>query len=214
MSAPDARDPSTPKSSLEDTLRLPAGEPVDPRSTVQVDIPKLLSAQGTLKLPRLDPGTDPNQTQRLMRPKGDEPPIRVQKVDQPLEIEGQTQPQVKQPGSGRSFAWKLSLGLAVLVTLSAVAYFVSAGWFRTSPGASSVRAGTLGTGETGASTTEVYLQQAKAGDAHAMRMLGVMYYYGLNVPQDREKGLQWYRKAAEKGSDAARIELEKLEVAK
>jgi len=44
-----------------------------------------------------------------------------------------------------------------------------------------------------------------------MRMLGVMYYYGLNVPQDREKGLQWYRKAAEKGSDAARLELAKIE---
>jgi TPR repeat protein len=36
-----------------------------------------------------------------------------------------------------------------------------------------------------------------------MRMLGVMYYYGLNVPQDREKGLYWYRQAAAKGSDVA-----------
>ena len=44
-----------------------------------------------------------------------------------------------------------------------------------------------------------------------MRMLGVMYYYGLNVPQDREKGLYWYRKAVEKGSDAARSELSKIE---
>ena len=58
---------------------------------------------------------------------------------------------------------------------------------------------------------QAYLDQAKAGDAHAMRMLGVMYYYGLNVPQDREKGLHWYRQAAEKGSDAAREELAKLE---
>lgn len=56
-----------------------------------------------------------------------------------------------------------------------------------------------------------YLDQAKAGDAHAMRMLGVMYYYGLNVPQDREEGLRWYRLAAAKGSDAAREELAKLE---
>lgn len=58
---------------------------------------------------------------------------------------------------------------------------------------------------------QVYLDQARAGDAHAMRMLGVMYYYGLNVPQDREKGLAWYRKAADKGSDAAREELAKLQ---
>jgi len=211
MSAPDTRDPSSPKPSPEDTLRLPAGEPVDPRSTVQVDIPKLLSAQGTLKLPRVDPGTDPNQTQRLMRPKGEEPPIRVQKVDLPLETEGQTLPQAKQLESDRSFGWKLPLGLAVLVALGSVAYFFSAGWLRSSTGAPSVRMGFLGTGETSASPTEVYLQQAKAGDAHAMRMLGVMYYYGLNVPQDREKGLQWYRKAAEKGSDAARLELAKIE---
>jgi hypothetical protein len=61
---------------------------------------------------------------------------------------------------------------------------------------------------------QAYLDQAKAGDTHAMRMLGAMYTYGLNVPQDREKGLYWYRKAAERGSDAARIELGKLEAGK
>jgi TPR repeat protein len=44
-----------------------------------------------------------------------------------------------------------------------------------------------------------------------MRMLGVYYYNGLNVPQDREKGIYWYRKAAEKGSDAARAELNQIE---
>jgi hypothetical protein len=59
---------------------------------------------------------------------------------------------------------------------------------------------------------QAYLEQAKAGDAHAMRMLGVMYYYGLNVPKDREKGLYWYREAAAKGSEAARAELSKLEL--
>ena len=68
----------------------------------------------------------------------------------------------------------------------------------------------------GASLRDVqaYLDQAKAGDTHAMRMLGAMYTYGLNVPQDRENGLYWYRKAAERGSDAARIELGKLEAGK
>lgn len=58
---------------------------------------------------------------------------------------------------------------------------------------------------------QIYLDQAKAGDPHAMRMLGVMYYYGLNVPQDREKGLAWYRRAADKGSSAAREDLAKLQ---
>ena len=35
----------------------------------------------------------------------------------------------------------------------------------------------------------------------------------LNVPQDREKGLHWYRQAAGKGSAAAQAELTKLEIA-
>jgi TPR repeat protein len=56
-----------------------------------------------------------------------------------------------------------------------------------------------------------YLDQAKAGDANAMRMLGAMYYYGLDVPPNREKGLSWYRKAAEAGSEVARTELSRLE---
>ena len=55
------------------------------------------------------------------------------------------------------------------------------------------------------------LEQAKAGDVRAMHMLGLMYYNGLNVPQDREKGIQWLRKAAEKGSVGARAELSQIE---
>jgi TPR repeat protein len=38
-----------------------------------------------------------------------------------------------------------------------------------------------------------------------------MYYNGLNIPQDREKGLYWLRKAAEKGSVGARAELSQIE---
>jgi TPR repeat protein len=44
-----------------------------------------------------------------------------------------------------------------------------------------------------------------------MHMLAVMYYNGLNLPKDREKGLYWYRKAAAQGSDAARAELSAIE---
>ncbi len=60
---------------------------------------------------------------------------------------------------------------------------------------------------------QIYLDQAKAGDTHAMRMLGVMYYYGLNVRQDQAKGLAWYRRAATAGDPAARADLAKLEPA-
>jgi Sel1 repeat len=58
---------------------------------------------------------------------------------------------------------------------------------------------------------KAYMQEAEAGSAHAMRMLAVMYYNGLNVPQDRKKGLEWYRRAAEAGSDVAKKELRAIE---
>ncbi len=60
---------------------------------------------------------------------------------------------------------------------------------------------------------QVYVDRANAGDPRAMRMLGVMYYYGLNVRQDRDKGLAWYRRAAEQGDPAAREDLAKLQPA-
>lgn len=56
-----------------------------------------------------------------------------------------------------------------------------------------------------------YLEKAEKGDAAAMRMLGVMYYNGLNVARNEQEGLKWYRKAAEAGSGAAAKELKLLE---
>jgi len=56
-----------------------------------------------------------------------------------------------------------------------------------------------------------YYDKAQKGDAAAMRTLGVMYYNGLNAPQNREEGLRWYRKAAEAGSKAAKKDLLALE---
>jgi hypothetical protein len=56
-----------------------------------------------------------------------------------------------------------------------------------------------------------YLEKAEKGDAAAMRMLGVMYYNGLNVPRNQQEGLKWYRKAADAGSNAAQKELKLLE---
>jgi TPR repeat protein len=55
-----------------------------------------------------------------------------------------------------------------------------------------------------------YLDRAQAGDPSAMRMLGTMYYNGLNVTQDTREGIRWYRKAAAAGSAAARRDLEQL----
>ena len=55
-----------------------------------------------------------------------------------------------------------------------------------------------------------YYDRAQDGDASAMRMLGTMYYNGLNVPQDTREGIRWYRKAAAAGSVAAAKDLEQL----
>ncbi len=55
------------------------------------------------------------------------------------------------------------------------------------------------------------VKEADGGNVHAMRTLALWYYYGLNVPKDREKGLEWYRKAAAAGSAAARQELAQIE---
>jgi TPR repeat protein len=58
-----------------------------------------------------------------------------------------------------------------------------------------------------------YYERAVTGDASAMRMLGTMYYNGLNVPQDAREGIRWYRKAAAAGSVAAKKDLEQLGLA-
>ncbi|MDR3671001.1 MAG: SEL1-like repeat protein [Holophaga sp.] len=62
-------------------------------------------------------------------------------------------------------------------------------------------------------TLRPYYDRAMAGDASAMRMLGTMYYNGLNVPQDPKEGIRWYRKAAAAGSVAAGKDLEQLGLA-
>jgi len=55
-----------------------------------------------------------------------------------------------------------------------------------------------------------YYDQAQEGDASAMRMLGTMYYNGLNVRKNKPEGIRWFRKAANAGSVAAHKDLEQL----
>lgn len=55
------------------------------------------------------------------------------------------------------------------------------------------------------------VKEAEGGNVHAMRTLALWYYYGLNVPRDRVRGLDWYRKAAAAGSSVARQELAQIE---
>ncbi len=55
------------------------------------------------------------------------------------------------------------------------------------------------------------LAQAKAGDSKAMHMLGVSFYYGLNVPQNKAEGLRWMRKAGDAGNEKAKSDLKQME---
>jgi TPR repeat protein len=212
MSDPEKADPSNLEPSPDATLRLRTGLPEDPGQTQRLELPKHLTAHETQKLPLPELPGDPRQTQKLPMSPGGDPPIRLQKVDQPAGAEGQTLKLVLRPQAPRRSRWLLPVGLAGLLVLAAAAYGLrSRQPSPQTPGEPGVGMTQGGGTEPVPPAAQVYLEQAQAGDAHAMRMLGAMYYYGLNVPQDRDKGLYWYRKAAEKGSDAARAELSKLE---
>lgn len=209
MPDPESVDPTAP--SPEDTVRLPAGSPADPYATQRLNLAKDLGIDSTQKLPLGPPATPSDQTQKTARPRMDEPPVRVQRVDQPARAEGQTQDPFR-PAAPKPFDWRWPLGLGALVVVGAVAFLlVSRGPVPPTERPVAGMPETAGTAGSLPPDVQAYLEQAKAGDTHAMRMLGAMYLQGLNVPKDREKGLYWYRKAAEMGSDAARSELNQIE---
>ena len=171
-------DPKNPEPELNLTMRLPVGERVRPHGTP-----------------------------RLVFPGPDEAPLRVQKVDQPLEAAGQTMKVTFGPAS-KPLRWKVPLILGSLVVLGGGAYLA---FFRNSAVPPSPQPKPVPSIESVPPAAQATLEQAKAGDVRAMHMLGLMYYNGLNLPRDREKGLYWLRKAAEKGSVGARAELSQIE---
>lgn len=60
---------------------------------------------------------------------------------------------------------------------------------------------------------QMQMAAADRGDVHAMRYLGACYTYGLGVPKDSAKGIEWYRKAAASGDSAAQRDLSNMGVA-
>ena len=160
----------------------------------------------TMRLP-VGERVSPYGTPRLVFPGPDETPLRVQKVDQPSETAGQTMKVTFGPAS-KPLGWKVPVTLGALVLLGSVAYLA---FFRNSAVPPSPKPGPAPTIESVPPAAQATFEQAQAGDIRAMHMLGLMYYNGLNVPQDREKGIQWLRKAAEKGSVGARAELSQIE---
>lgn len=53
-------------------------------------------------------------------------------------------------------------------------------------------------------------KQATQGDVPSMNTLGAAYEEGLGVPKNPQAALDWYRKAADRGSEEARAKLKKL----
>lgn len=209
MSKPEAGDPSEPPPSARETQRLPIGEPTDPRATQHIDLSTIQAANKALEVTRQPHSALVNPPKVPSRSGAEQPPIRIQRVDQPVEAAGQVL-EVPPPAPGPpAKRWLAPLLFGGVVAVGALVFIVLA--TRKPSHSLSVEAR-----RAGATFDDLQgcLQRAETGDAHAMRMLGVMYYYGLNVPQDREKGLHWYRRAAEQGSEAARAELSKLQTVK
>jgi TPR repeat protein len=208
MLDPDTSKPQTSNPDLDATQPLPVGTPANPYATQQLNIGKYLEANSTLRLPLMG-NPDADQTQKLVRPGADNPPVQVQNVDQPAETAGQTQKLPTQPEASKpAFGWKLPLVLGALVVLGMGAYLAFSRKAAPTAVPSLVSASTP---EAVPPAAQAILEQAKAGDVQSMHLLGLMYYNGLNIPRDRAKGLYWLRKAAEKGSDAARAELGQIE---
>lgn len=149
----------------------------------------------------------PDKTQKLVLPLTSEAPQRAQKVSLPAETAGQTRMSPGPVPPSRSRGWKVVLALGGAAVLVALVFLLSSRGSTVPPVKAPVRAPEAEV----PGAARAYLDQAKAGDANAMRMLGAMYYYGLDVPPDRDKGLYWYRKAADAGSEVARTELSRLE---
>ncbi len=227
MSFPENVDPVQPEPSADATQRLSIGVPAAPAlaETVKVDSHstlKLAQAETDpgldqtqkMAIPRLEaPGLD--QTQKMAVPRLDEPPLRRLKVDSPAEAEGQTL-KVSAPLEVRpSFGWKVPAALALLVVVGVAGFLALS---RTPEVPASFATTPVAHPSAPAPSTDavpkdvqILIDQAKAGDTRAMRMLGAYYLNGLNVPKDREKGISYYRMAAEKGSDAAKAELSQIE---
>ncbi len=202
--------PGNPEPKPDATLRLPVGEPVNPNSTQRVDLSNQLDAGSTLRLPLGMPEPGLNETQRLALPRMDEPTVFLQTAEPPAAATGQTLKPTPGPGAARRkpFGWKLPLALGLLVVLGAVAFLT---YTRNPRSALTPQPTPVSAGEPAPPAVQALLESAKAGDVHSMHLLGLMYYNGLNIPRDREKGLYWLRKAAEKGSEAARAELGQIE---
>jgi hypothetical protein len=192
------------------TVRLPVGAPLPPADS-----------NATVALPVGNP-VDPGATQALVAGSPQAPAAAATQVMQP-EVRTVEIPPDQLPASRKRrlplWAWG-ALAVLVLGLGFGGVYALQPQWLGIRPQES--EPATEPPPTTGAKTEEApapeipqalrhYFDEAEKGDAAAMRMLGVMYYNGLNVPRNEAEGLKWYRKAADHGSKAAQKELKLLE---
>jgi TPR repeat protein len=57
-------------------------------------------------------------------------------------------------------------------------------------------------------TVELIQQRAEAGDATAQTLMGLMSFYGYQVPRDTTAAKDWYQRAADQGDSFADIRLQ------
>jgi TPR repeat protein len=70
-----------------------------------------------------------------------------------------------------------------------------------------VIAGCGPTDENAESNFELTRKAAEQGDADAQHKVGVAYFFGNGVPEDKAEGVKWFRKAAEQGDADAQSNL-------
>lgn len=119
---------------------------------------------------------------------------------------------LRTPSSGKALKLWLGLAAVALVAVGLAAY----GFLRSrpaEPGSDASAAQEPAQARSASVPPELrsYMDQAKGGDAKAMHMIALMYWNGLNVRQDRAKGLEWYKMASAAGDKAAQKELAVIE---
>jgi hypothetical protein len=133
-----------------------------------------------------------------------QPPVPPQEATMPLKV-GSALPESRAARPSRVKLWVIGV-LAVVLLGGTLAYYL----LYPSGEAPAAIQQALKVEEDVPPVLRPYLDKANQGDSGAMRMLGTMYYNGLNVRQDRREGIKWYRKAAAAGSVSARKDLDQL----
>lgn len=205
--------PPPPEEAVDQTVRLKAGEPTPPEAhqTIIMNSPASTHPFPQVAPPPSAPTPDlptlfPDPTRTVTMDHLPEVPV-VAPYEEPL------------PPKRSGLLMGLLAGAVVIIIIAVVVGILGyrAGWFgeRSAPPSYADDERNKAAGELPKPVVnpaiQPYLQRAEAGDATAMQMLGHFYYYGMLVPQNREEGLRWYRKAAAAGSVSAQKELANLE---